>query len=99
MSAEDAEGYIGKTCEYSAEIFNGDGEVTDAPDYQEFVETESDFSINYRGATFETLGITGDSVKQINVSNSYGFGCSFYVKDENTILICQDGVFFEAVRQ
>lgn len=99
MSAEDAEAYIGKTCEYSADLFNGNGEVTDAPVYQEFMEAESDFSANYRGATFESLGITGDLVKLINVSNSYGFGCIFYIKDANTILICQDGVFFEAVRQ
>lgn len=99
MSAEDAEGYMGKICEYSADIFEGDGEVTQAPDYQEFTETEADFSANYRGATFESVGIAGDLVKQVNVSNSYAFGCSFYVKDASTILICQDGVFFEAVKQ
>lgn len=99
MSAEDAEGYMGKICEYLADVFDGDGEVTQAPDYQEFTETEADFSANYRGATFESVGIAGDLVKQVNVSNSYAFGCSFYVKDASTILICQDGVFFEAVKQ
>ncbi len=99
MSAEDAEDYMGKVCEYSADAFNGDGEVTQAPDYQESIETEADFSVNYRGATFESVGIAGTSVKLVNVSDSYAFGCSFYVKDANTILICQDGVFFEAVKR
>jgi len=99
MSAEDAEGYIGKTCEYSEDVFNGDGEVTDGPDYQEFECTAADFSASYKGAAFEAVGITTDSVKQVNVSNSYDFGCNFYVKDANTILITQDGAFFEAVRQ
>lgn len=99
MSSEDAEGYIGKTCEYSEDVFNGDGEVTDGPDYQEFECTAADFSASYKDAAFEDVGITTDSVKQVNVSNSYDFGCSFYVKDANTILISQDGAFFEAVRQ
>lgn len=99
MSSEDAEGYIGKTCEYSEDVFNGDGEVTDGPDYQEFECSAADFSASYKGAAFESVGIAGDSVKQVNVSNSYDFGCNFYVKDANTILITQDGAFFEAVRQ
>lgn len=98
MSVEDAESYLGKTCEYRADVFNGDGEVTDAPDYQEAVESAADFFADYRAA-FESVGMTGDSVKRIEISNSYGFGCQFFIKDVDTILICQDGVFFEAVRQ
>ena len=98
MTLEDAQGYVGKVCEYSADAFNGDGEVTQTPDYQEFEETESDFAMDYR-ATFESVGLTGDSVKKIEISNSYGFGCQFFIKDADIILICQDGVFFEAVRQ
>ena len=99
LTNKEAEGYIGKICEYSEDVFTGDGAVTDAPDYQEFEQTADDFSANYGGITLDSIGITADSVKQVNVSNAYDFGSSFYVKDANTILISSDGVFFEAVRQ
>lgn len=62
-------------------------------------QTADDFSANYGGITLDSVGITADSVKQVNVSNAFDFGSSFYVKDANTILISSDGVFFEAVRQ
>ncbi|MGN0495423.1 MAG: hypothetical protein ACI4GW_04290 [Lachnospiraceae bacterium] len=99
LSKEEADGYIGKVCVYSEDSFTGDGAVTNAPDYQECEMTANDFSTYYGGITFDSVGITADSVKQVNVSNAYDFGSSFYVTGTNTILISSDGVFFEAVRQ
>lgn len=100
MSDEEAEGYIGKTCMYSADVFNGDGEVTDYPDYQEFEQTADDFAAGYNNkVTLESIGIGSTAVKGVNVSNALGFGCYFLVKDEKTILIMWDGVFFEAEKQ
>lgn len=98
ISDTEAEGYIGKTCTYSADVFNGDGEVTDYPDYQEFEQTADDFTAAYKIA-LESIGITSETVKGVNVSNALGFGCNFLIKDEKTILITWDGVFFEAERQ
>lgn len=99
LSMEEAKGYIGKVCEYSEDTFTSDGAVTYQPDYQEFEETSDDFLTNYGGITLSSIGITADSVKWVNINNSFDFGSSFYVKDDNTILISMDGVFFEAVKQ
>ena len=46
----------------------------------------------------ETLGIFKDSIQVVAIENASGIGDTFYIKDENTLIIPWDGVFFEVQR-
>lgn len=101
VSREEMEALIGAECEYEADYFISGETRLDSPQYSESTETEQEFdeANNQSGINFQLLGITADAIRQISIDNSYGFGSVFYVKDENTIMIIYEGVFFEAVRQ
>lgn len=99
MSKDEADGYVGMVLTYSTDAFVYNGNANDNPDYQEHELTAEEFASNYGGATFDSLGITSASVKQVDISNVDDLGWSFFVKDANTLLINKDGVFFEAEKQ
>lgn len=99
MSKDEADGYVGMVLEYSADTFTYNGHANGDPDYSENEVTADEFAGNYGGATFDSLGITSASVKQVDISNADDPGWSFFVKDANTLLINKDGVFFEAEKQ
>lgn len=99
MSKDEADGYVGMVLEYSTNTFTYNGHANGDPDYSETEVTAEEFAANYGGATFDSLGITSVSVKQVDISNADDLGWSFFVKDANTLLINRDGVFFEAEKQ
>lgn len=99
MSKDEADGYVGMVLEYSADTFTYNGHANGEPDYSETEVTADEFAGNYGGATFDSLGITSASVKQVDISNADDPGWTFFVKDANTLLINKDGVFFEAEKQ
>lgn len=99
MSKDEADGYVGMVLEYSTDTFTYNGHANGDPDYSETEVTAEEFAANYGGATFDSLGITSASVKQVDISNADDLGWSFFVKDANTLLINKDGVFFEAEKQ
>ena len=99
MSKDEADGYVGMVLTYSTDAFVYNGNANNNPDYQERELTAEEFASNYGGVTFDSLGITSASVKQVDISNADDLGWSFFVKDENTLLINKDGVFFEAEKQ
>lgn len=99
MSKDEADGYVGMVLEYSADTFTYNGHANGDPDYSETEVTAEEFAANYGGATFDSLGITSVSAKQVDISNADDLGWSFFVKDANTLLINRDGVFFEAEKQ
>ncbi len=99
MSKDEADGYVGMVLEYSTDTFTYNGHANSDPDYSETEVTAEEFAANYGGATFDSLGITSVSAKQVDISNADDLGWSFFVKDANTLLINRDGVFFEAEKQ
>ena len=99
MSKDEADGYVGMVLEYSTDTFTYNGHANSDPDYSETEVTAEEFPANYGGATFDSLGITSVSAKQVDISNADDLGWSFFVKDANTLLINRDGVFFEAEKQ
>ncbi len=100
LSREEMDARIGTEYEYGAEVFISDGQQLDAPQYSESEVQKADFETDYQGQlTFEQLGITTDTIKQISIDNSYDCGSTCFIKDDNTILILYEGVFFEAVRE
>ncbi len=100
LSREEMDARIGTEYEYGAEVFISDGQQLDAPQYSESEVQKADFEADYQGQlTFEQLGITTDTIKQISIDNSFDCGSTCFIKDDNTILILYEGVFFEAVRE
>lgn len=49
--------------------------------------------------TFDKLGIMADSISEITVSDSNGNGCTFLVKDNNTLIMYGGGTYFELIKK
>ena len=99
MSEEDCSALMGTRFEYCNEyaIYENQHRL-DSPRYIESILTADDFSSIYQGTSLETLGISKDSIQVVAIENAGGIGDTFYIKDENTLIIPWDGVFFEVQR-
>jgi bla regulator protein BlaR1 len=104
-SKEDAEGLIGKTMSFSADsatCFGDQASYIDntakSPNYSATEYTSSDF-VSYYRMSCDLLGLTGDTVTEISVKDSKGSGCTFLIKDENTLIVVGGGTYFELVRE
>ena len=99
MSEEDCSALMGTRFEYFNDYAIYDNQHRlDSPQYIESILTADDFSSIYQGTSLETLGISKDSIQVVAIENAGGFGDTFYIKDENTLIIPWDGVFFEVQR-
>lgn len=49
--------------------------------------------------TFDNLGVSGPTITMIEVKDSSGKGCIFYIKDNNTMILYGGGVYFEIDRE
>ena len=99
MSEEDCSALVGTRFEYFKDYaIYDDKHRLDSPQYCESTQTADDFSSIYQGTTLETLGIFKDSIQVVAIENASGIGDTFYIKDENTLIIPWDGVFFEVQR-
>lgn len=99
MSEEDCSALMGTRFEYFNDYaIYDDQHRLDSPQYIESILTVDDFSSIYQGTSLETLGISKDSIQVVAIENASGIGDTFYIKDENTLIIPWDGVFFEIQR-
>ena len=99
MSEEDCSALVGTRFEYFNDYAIYDNQHRlDSPRYIESILTADDFSSIYQGTSLETLGISKDSIQVVAIENASGIGDTFYIKDENTLIIPWDGVFFEVQR-
>ena len=99
MSEEDCSALMGTRFEYFNDYaIYDDQHRLDSPRYIESILTADDFSSIYQGTSLETLGISKDSIQVVAIENASGIGDTFYIKDENTLIIPWDGVFFEVQR-
>ncbi len=99
MSEEDCSALMGTRFEYFNDYAIYDNQHRlDSPQYIESILTADDFSSIYQGTSLETLGISKDSIQVVAIENASGIGDTFYIKDENTLIIPWDGVFFEVQR-
>ena len=99
MSEEDCSALVGTRFEYFKDYaIYDDQHRLDSPQYSESTQTADDFSSIYQGTSLETLGISKDSIQVVAIENASGIGDTFYIKDENTLIIPWDGVFFEVQR-
>ena len=95
---DEAEGLMWALVEYGPDEFDSDGILLEAPAYRETLVSREEFAAMYSGSgggcTFETFGIEEDSVLEVTVENSTKLGNTFYVWDENRILIYYPGGAF-----
>ena len=99
MSEEDCSALMGTRFEYFNDYAIYDNQHRlDSPQYIESILTADDFLSIYQGTSLETLGISKDSIQVVAIENASGIGDTFYIKDENTLIIPWDGVFFEVQR-
>lgn len=99
MSEEDCSALMGTRFEYFNDYaIYDDQHRLDSPQYIESILTVDDFSSIYQGTSLETLGISKDSIQVVAIENASGIGDTFDIKDENTLIIPWDGVFFEVQR-
>ncbi len=99
MSEEACSALVGTCFEYFEEYaVYDDQHRLDSPQYFESTQTADDFSYIYAGSSLEMLGISKDSIQVVAIENASGIGDTFYIKDENTLIIPWDGVFFEVQR-
>ena len=99
MSEEDCSALMGTRFEYFNDYaIYDDQHRLDSPQYCESTQTADDFSSIYQGTSLETLGISKDSIQVVAIENASGIGDTFYIKDENTLIIPWENVFFEVQR-
>ncbi len=99
MSEEDCSALVGTRFEYFKDYaIYDDQHRLDSPQYCESTQTADDFSSIYQGTSLEMLGIFKNSIQVVAIENASGIGDTFYIKDENTLIIPWDGVFFEVQR-
>ena len=104
-SNDDIKKMLGKEISYSNEKAMYETNVCEKPAYQKSTISQADFEANNR-IKFSKLGVTDTSIVQVIVytDSSYkdiwnGNGCIFYIKDPNTLILFDGGVYFELDRE
>jgi len=86
LSDDEIEQLLGTNLIYAADSFTSESGAT--------------FTANYNNQlSLADLTISADEVVAVSITNSAYFGSNFYVKDEHTLIIVDNGVFFTAIRQ
>lgn len=67
------------------------------PFYKETVISKRDFEESNK-VTFDKLGIKGDSIIQVDVFDANDNGCTFFIKDDDTLILSGGGAYFELSR-
>lgn len=101
-SSDDIKSIIGQKLIFSKEKATAFGESTDtlkqtieSPVYKKNVISKAKFEEEWK-ITFKDLGIQGDSITEVNVSNSKGENtCDFLIVDDNTLILSGGGVFLQ----
>jgi len=68
------------------------------PKYEKVVLSESKFE-QENNVTFDQLGIKTEYIIKVNASDSKFNGCTFYIKDDNTLILVGGGVYLELDRK
>lgn len=104
-SNDDIKKMLGKKLSYSNEKAMYETNTCEKPAYKKSTISQTDFEASNK-VKFSNLGITNNSIVQVIVysDSSYkniwnGTGCTFYIKDQNTLILFDGGVYFELDRE
>lgn len=104
-SEDDIKSLIGKTLSFSKEQSSCFGDevkyldnTVQNPTYKKSILNDAEFTTDY-SVPISTTTINGDSITQIEVVNATGASdCTFFIKDDNTLILSGGGTFFELDR-
>ncbi|MDD3225664.1 MAG: hypothetical protein PHX70_13375 [Clostridium sp.] len=68
------------------------------PRYEKSSVPKSQFEAENK-MTFDKLGISGPTITMVQAKDSSGKGCTFYIKDDDTMILYGGGVYFEIDRK
>lgn len=101
LSQEEADGYVGMTISYQEAFMTGsaeEDETINVSGYEEMPYQTADLVADYK-VNPETLGVEEEEVLSVYAQTEEdAFGQYFFVLDEYTLLIQQEGAFFRAER-
>lgn len=99
LSTEDAQALLGQTVRYGEDAASALGVTCENPVYETQTVSAQVFSDGFQGRlTFSDIWLSGEEAEEISVSGASFFGCSFYPRDNNTLVIPHEGAFFLARR-
>ncbi|NJD02562.1 MAG: hypothetical protein FIA99_08200 [Ruminiclostridium sp.] len=107
LTDEEANKYIGKEIHYTETIAEFENESIKNPYYYLTEMTSDEFFDYYGYVSFEKLGFHKDKMQHVEIftgnTNDYAnlwinLAGSFLIIDENTLLVCWEGYFFEVSR-
>lgn len=100
-SKDDINKIIGKKLVFSKESASCFGDHIESlnntaynPNYKKTVISKNDFESSFR-VTFDKLGIKADSITEVIATDTKGNGCTFFIMDDNTLMLYGGGVFFQ----
>lgn len=108
LSDEQINDLIGEKIEYSPNFIKFGKDIFRNPKYSRYVVPEKEFFNNNGYTDFKEVGLKGNSVIMIDVEcdkedednfrYSFLFVKDFFIKDKDTLIASQGGVFFELKR-
>lgn len=98
ISGNEMHELIGLKLYLSKDLITLGSDSYDTPKYQIRNRTKSDIESSYR-TNFSNLGITGDSITEVNILDKNGAQTmTLIIKDNNTLFYFNEGVYYEATR-
>jgi len=94
---DDIKNLIGKNLNFSEKQASFENNICTKPTFEKSTISKNDFLVGNR-INLSKLNINADSIKQVIVNGLDGTGHMFYIKDENTLILFDGGVYFELGR-
>lgn len=98
---EDAQDLMGSTFYYSVDEVKKDGVIIgNNPSYKCYIIPKNEYKYLANMATPEELGISGDFTVYVHIlaDEIVTTGSSFYIKDDNTLILYENNAFYEMKR-
>ncbi|MDP4153536.1 MAG: hypothetical protein Q8865_08900 [Bacillota bacterium] len=104
LTADDINSIIGKKITYSQHSAAIEKNICNTPVYKRNIYSKEDFIFNTK-TTLDKIGIEANSVTGIDIYENNGeknlwnsIGNSFFIKNDNTLILSYEGMYFELDR-
>lgn len=96
-SKDQAQSMIGKNLNYSKDNASYENNISKNPAYKKSVISKNDFQSNNR-ISLNVIGVKTDTIQEVEVNGLDGIGHIFYIKNNDTLILFDGGVYFELNR-
>lgn len=97
LSQEEIDAKLGTTLSYEKNFYTWNGESTWVAGYDRTMLTAEEFQNAFQ-IPLSALSIQSEPILEVFAEEGEFFGGYFFVVDRDTLLVCEDGVFFTAER-